>query len=374
MDNKEKLEQQIYIKRREVRYDMRELTIEYITDKYNSGLEYSALDEDERSSYSGGRSVLYIPEYQRDFTWDEKRSSKLIESILLGLPIPFIFVAEDKNGAWEIVDGSQRIRCVSLFVSGKLKLVGLESLTFANGIVFNDLDSSRKGKLLDTALRLIVLSEETKDDVKKDMFERINRGSDLLKDMEKRKGIYTGPFTKFIYSYVKRNDKFNSLLKIDKWQDNRQEREELLLRFFALSEDNSYEKGISSISVFLDKYLDKKNNEISHLPEDRKAEYIRSYEEKINKVVDFVYDYFPYGFRHKDTQQTKRSVFEAISVGVNSAIESGDIRYESISKDLISKYLVSSDFNKYTHSTSQTHKKENLYGRVDFIFKKLIGR
>ncbi|MBG6247077.1 MULTISPECIES: DUF262 domain-containing protein [Symbiopectobacterium] len=142
-----------------------------------------------------------------------------MESIILGLPIPFIFVAENKDGAWEIVDGSQRIRTIHSFVSNELRLGGLQSIDLANGSLFNELDKSRQGKLLDTALRFIILSEETTDEVKKDMFERINRGSDLLKSMEKRKGIYPGLFTDLIYDYPKENPEFKKQLLVDKWLD-----------------------------------------------------------------------------------------------------------------------------------------------------------
>jgi len=374
MVDKVSLEEQIYSKRRDVKYDMRDLTVEYLTDKYKAGITYSEVDDEDRKDIKVNRNVLYIPEYQREFTWDEKRSSKLIESILLGLPIPFIFVAENKDGAWEIVDGSQRIRCLDMFVSGNLKLTSLKSLTLANGLTIHDFDSSRIGKLLDTALRVIVLSEETTEDVKKDMFERINRGSDLLKAMEKRKGIYTGEFTKFIYEYVKTNDNFNKLLKIDKWQDNRQEREELLLRFFALSEDNAYKKGVSgSISDFLDKFLEKKNSELIALSPTERKEVLDIYEGKINRVVDFVGTHFPYGFRHRDTPQTKRSVFEAISLGVNAALENGKINHSSLSKEILAKALISAELHRYTHSANQSHKKEKLSGRVDYIENILRG-
>lgn len=93
---------------------------------------------------------------------------------------------------------------------------------------------------MNTALRIIVLSEETTEEAKKDMFERINRGSDLLKPMEKRKGIYTGSFCSFIYDYCRSSDTFQELVKVDKWLVNRQEREELLLRFFAITDSKSY--------------------------------------------------------------------------------------------------------------------------------------
>ena len=369
-----KLEEQIYSKRRDVRYDMRDLTVEYISNKYSDGVEYSDLDEDERKNLDIKRNILYVPEYQREFTWDEKRSSKLIESILLGLPIPFIFVAENEDGAWEIVDGSQRIRAIHAFVNNSLTLTGLESLTHANNILFEGLEKSRKGKFLDTALRFIILSEETTDDVKKDMFERINRGSDLLKPMEKRKGIYTGIFTTFIYRYVESNEDFKELVKVDKWLENRQERQELLLRFFALSENDNYKNGISgSLSDFLDIYLENKNKVLSNLPEHEANIELKKHEEKINAVNSIVKNLFPYGFRHKANPQTKRSVFEAISVGVLQAISKGNVNND-ISKEFIMESLNSPEFKKNTHIANQSHKKQKLSSRINFICDMLQKR
>ncbi|HBO5139784.1 TPA: DUF262 domain-containing protein [Pseudomonas aeruginosa] len=363
----QKLEEQIYLKRREVRYDMRDLTVEYISDKYSDGIEYSETDEEERSDLTLKRNVLFIPEYQREFTWDERRSSKLIESILLGLPIPFIFVAENSDGAWEIVDGSQRIRAIHYFVTNNLQLTGLESLTQANGIKFDNLENSRKGKFLDTALRLIILSEETTDDVKKDMFERINRGSDLLKPMEKRKGIYTGKFTSFIYNYVESDNNFKELVKVDKWLETRQERQELLLRFFALSENHAYTQGISgSLSEFLDHYLERKNSELQKMPEEKADEEIIKYKQKIDSVNKVVTELFPFGYRHKANPQTKRSVFEAISVGVWAAIETGKLT-KKIDKDHILQKLSQDDFKKCTHVANQLHKKPKLSARINYI-------
>ncbi|MEZ9186640.1 DUF262 domain-containing protein [Vibrio splendidus] len=367
-----KLEEQIYAKRREVRYDMRDLTVEYIADKYSDGVEYSSVDEEKRDSIETKRNILYVPEYQREFTWDEKRSSKLIESILLGLPIPFIFVAENTDGAWEIVDGSQRIRTIHAFVNNELMLSGLQSLNLANNVYFKDLDKSRKGKFLDTALRLIILSEETSEDVKKDMFERINRGSDLLKSMEKRKGIYMGNFTRFIYKYVESNQDLNDLLRVDKWLENRQEKQELLLRFFAFSEDSAYKKGVSgSLSDYLDRYLEKKNNELALLDKPQVELEINKYKERIDSVVLAVKEHFPYGFRHKKNPQTKRAVFEAISVGTWLAINKGSISNE-ISSEFILEKLNSPELQKYTHTANHIHKKEKLNGRIEFICNLLV--
>lgn len=356
---------------------MRDLTVEYISDKYTDGIEYSDTDEEERKNTNIKRNILFVPEYQREFTWDEKRSSKLIESILLGLPIPFIFVAENGDGAWEIVDGSQRVRAIHAFIENSLVLTGLESLTNANGITFNDLESSRKGKFLDTALRFIILSEETTDDIKKDMFERINRGSDLLKPMEKRKGIYTGPFTKFIYDYVETSKSFSELVEVDKWLEKRQEKQELLLRFFALSESKKYQSGISgSLADFLDNYLDNKNKELSLLNPEKLEKKLSEYKNQIDSVNNVVKNIFPYGYRHRENPQTKRSVFEAISIGIYMAImELGsNLNFENYNKEEIYKNLIDPEFKKNTHVANQSHKQQKLAGRINYIRDMLVRK
>nr|WP_012660675.1 DUF262 domain-containing protein [Pedobacter sp. BG5]ACM47727.1 hypothetical protein [Pedobacter sp. BG5] len=235
-----KSEEQIYELRKSIRYDIRELVIENIVSKYDKGKSYT--EDEESQDLSKFYNVLFIPEYQRDFTWDKIRQSRFIESVILGLPIPLVFVAENKDSAWEIVDGSQRIRTLHAFIKNNLKLIGLEKFDTLNDFNFNDLDPSRQGKILNTSLRMIVLSEDADDEVKRDMFERINRGSDLLKPMEKRKGDKTGLFTQFIYERCSKNPLLEKLAPIDKWLRNRQEKEELILRYFALSDKNNYSK------------------------------------------------------------------------------------------------------------------------------------
>lgn len=357
----EAVEEQIYEQRKTVRYDIRELTVEVISNKYDD-----SIDEDKKDHKNF--NFIYVPEYQRDFTWDIKRQSKLIESIILGLPIPLIFVAENKNSSWEIVDGSQRIRTLHSFINNKLKLTGLEKLNRMNGYNFKSLDKTRQGKFLNTALRMIVLSEETTDQVKKDMFERINRGSDLLKPMEKRKGIYIGPFNKFIYEFCSSNERFKKLTPVDKWLKNRQEREELLLRFFGLSENHEYRKGLKDgITKYLDDFLEKKNKEISRLDSANQKRKLDKYEKKINSVMEFVELYFPYGFRISRNPQTKRSVFEAISVGVHVFLESGYPLKNSITKEYIEKKLSDQKFRSFAYVANELHKQKKLRGRIEYI-------
>ena len=126
------IEEQIEQEKKSVSFDMRELTIEIYVSKYMQDLEK---DDNE----------LYVPEYQREFVWDDKHQSRYIESLLLGLPVPFIFAAEiKKTGRLEIVDGSQRIRTMAAYLSDELKLKSLENLSELNNTFFSQLPSSRQ--------------------------------------------------------------------------------------------------------------------------------------------------------------------------------------------------------------------------------------
>lgn len=359
----EEAENQVYELRKTVRYDIRDLTVEQIVNKFDKSLS----DDFDEESDTSNVGIIYIPEYQRDFTWDENRQAKLIESIILGLPIPFIFVAENRYGNWEIVDGSQRIRTLHAFLKNNLKLKNLETLDKINDFTFIDLANTRQAKIKDTALRLIVLSEETTDEVKKDMFERINKGSDLLKPMENRKGSYSGKFTSFIYQIAKENENVRQMIPLGGWSEKRQEREELILRFFGLLEN--YPEGINDVGIakYLDTYLQNKNE---NFKEDEIAENTKI----LNAVMVIADRFFPYSFRLNNYSHTKRSVFEAISVGIAIFLREfdGNIDEIQLDKEKIMNGLLSSEFITFTKGGS-LHKKAKLIGRIDFI-KNLLNQ
>lgn len=373
MDKKriEQSENQIYELRKTVRYDIRELTIEIIVNKYQKGLSYdSEMSKEEQGAYY---SSLWIPEYQRDFTWDEIRQSRFVESVLLGLPIPLIFVAENENSVWEIVDGSQRIRTLNAFIQNELELQGLEKLNTLNGFKYRDLEPSRRGKFADLPIRMIVLTEEATDEVKKDMFERINRGSDLLKPMEKRKGIYKGVFNTFIYQQCAKNSLFVELAPIDHWLENRQEREELILRFFALADTYDkfpYGKGIAK---FLDEYLDKQNKELEGKDKKEQKKYLEQRYSDFEKVLNFVNKSSRYGFRRRHNPQTKRVIFEAMSVGVLLALRKNPSL--SCSKEKMDSILNTKTFDEYTMGNvgnKRAYSPEQIRGRILYIRDELL--
>lgn len=77
--------------------------------------------------------IILDPDYQRNYIWDNKKASLLIESILLNIPIPVIYASEDANGKWIVVDGLQRLYSLKRYYANELKLTGLETLPELNG-------------------------------------------------------------------------------------------------------------------------------------------------------------------------------------------------------------------------------------------------
>jgi len=352
-DNAEKLEQQISDEKRTVDYDTKDYTVELVIKKYLDGID----EED---------NEIYVPEYQREFVWDEIRQSRLIESLILGLPIPSIFLAEGKDGRLEIVDGSQRIRTIAAFLSDELKLIGLEKLTLLNSLKFSTLPNSRRRKINNISLRMIVLSDEATDEVKNDLFDRINRGSDNLRNMEKRKGIYQGDFTNFIYIDCSEGiQKFKDLTKLSPAVTKRQEYEELILRYFALVDnyDSSFKEFRIGVGKFLDEYLKERNLEFDSQEKETKLK-------EFKQMINFVEEVFPFGFSKRNQQPVSRVYFEALSVGVTLALrENPKLPRTSIN---ITNWFQDKSFKNNIFGRSNTHAPAKIKSRIDFVRKQLL--
>jgi len=114
-----------------------------------------------------------VPDYQREDTWEDWRKSRFIESLLMGLPIPFLFFWESPaTGKLEIVDGSQRLRTIEAFLLGDFALGNLEEMTLLSGFRFKDFPESRQRKIKNRSIRGIVLNEHADEQARFDLFER----------------------------------------------------------------------------------------------------------------------------------------------------------------------------------------------------------
>lgn len=337
-------EKQIIEKMKDYDYDTVEYPIEVIVQKYHEGLENDEGD-------------IYIPEYQREYVWTDKRKSKFIESVILGIPIPYIFFA-DVDGRYEIVDGSQRVRTLHAFLHNEFALQDLEKLTLLNGFCFKDLDTIRQRRVKKKSLKMIALSEKTDPEARFDLFERINTGSDILTAIEVRKGLYSGKFYDFI-TECSENELFKKLCPLSEKRTLRAEPQELILRFFAYSENIENYKG--EVSPFIDDYIKNKKNSF-----DSKTK--KSMQNNFIAMLEFVEKNFEYGFaKTQNATSTPRVRFEAIAVGVNLALQENP-NLKNINTD----WLDSDEFKVHTTSDSANTKRK-LNGRIDYVKDKVLG-
>ena len=134
------------------------------------------------------------PEYQREFLWSAEKQSKLIESCLMRIPLPVLYVAENSNGLITVVDGLQRLSTFKNFLDGKLKLTGLGHSHPLNGKKVTDLPEYQIERIEDTQLILYILDSKAPEVAKLDIFQRVNSGVPLSRQ-QMRNAIYCGPAT-----------------------------------------------------------------------------------------------------------------------------------------------------------------------------------
>jgi hypothetical protein len=255
-----------------------------------------------------------VPAYQREYTWEEERKWRFIESILMNLPIPFLFFWENpQTGKLEIVDGSQRLRTIQEFIFGELVLGDLDKLSLVSGFAFKDLPEARQRKFKNRSIRGIVLNEHADDQARFDLFERINTSSKVANKAEVRRGALRGPFLDLVIDLAK-DPLFVELTPVSDKQLKEREREELVTRFFAYGD--GLDDYADEVSPFLFAYARKMNQAMMDTPAT-----IEQYRARFMAMVDFVSAVFPFGFRRTATgRASPRARFESIAVGTHLAL------------------------------------------------------
>lgn len=303
-----------------------------------------------------------VPAYQREFTWEHERKSRFIESVIMGLPIPFLFFWEMENGRLEIVDGSQRLRTLEEFVYGELRLGRLESLPAISHFRFSDLSESRQRKILNRSIRGIVLNEHADEQARFDMFERINTSSKVANPAEVRRGVLGGPFMSLV-SELALLPEFIALAPVSDKLVKEREHEELAIRFFAYSDGLKGYK--DRPSEFLFAYAKHMNSEFAATPA-----LVETYRERFLEMLRFVQIAFPYGFRRSATgKATPRARFEAISIGSHLALRQ---RPELLQKPPnVGRWIEDESFTKITGSDG-ANAIARLVGRMNFVRDRLL--
>lgn len=213
--------------------------------------------------------IIIDPEWQRNYVWDKVRAAKLIESFLIELPVPVIYLGQNSEEKYEVIDGLQRMTSTFKFFNNEFPLEGLEIRPDLNGKYFKDLAPKIQGKLEDTTLRTFELANTTPKDLMFIIFERLNTGGKALNDMEIRNCMFRGQLNNLIKELAT-NTEFVSTVN-QKNIDKRMHDRALVLRFLAFY-SSTYLKAKKGLKPFLNEFFETyKNPPVTKLSEFRNA-------------------------------------------------------------------------------------------------------
>lgn len=188
------------------------------------------------NKYKRGKLIVQ-PDFQRHFVWDVEKSSRLIESAFLGIPLPVIYLSEGKDAKEYVIDGQQRLTAFFSFIDGSMpdskefRLRGLKVFSELNQKTFKEISDELQDKVKYCKIRTITFRRESESDLRFEIFERLNTGAVSLNDQELRNCIYRGPYNELLKDMASSSD-FMYLLGL-KSQDRRMKDVELVLRFAA---------------------------------------------------------------------------------------------------------------------------------------------
>jgi hypothetical protein len=240
-----------------IRIEQQTLSLKYVYELYQDGL------------------LIPNPGYQRQYVWeDRKRRSRLIESLMLRIPIPAFYFYEQKDSSFLVIDGQQRLKTAFDFIEGNFKLSGLEYLSDKyDGRTFNDLDPKYQQRIRRTQLNINILDERSPQKVIYDIFRRINSGGMPLNPQEMRNALCTENVREFLKRGAN-SSAFTNATR-NKIKDLRLDKQETFLRFATIYRRYDYEKmclqKLSPTKLInlmdqeiqeLDKLLDKERDDI----------------------------------------------------------------------------------------------------------------
>ncbi len=211
------------------------------------------------------------PEFQRRDRWDTKKQSRFVESIIMNVPVPPVFLGEDKYGSYVVLDGRQRLTAIYEYLRNTYALEKLEVWKELNGMRFTDLEDKGLAPTIKRRfIPAVLLLRESSPEVKYDVFDRLNTGGVPLNSMEIRNAVYQGKFNRLVHD-LSDESVFRELWDIPLDNSERKSNTlfsqmrdvELVLRFFALQEPQKIRK---SFRWWLGHYMGLRNEEAEKNP------------------------------------------------------------------------------------------------------------
>ncbi|RBQ06819.1 DUF262 domain-containing protein [Pedobacter miscanthi] len=325
---------------------------------------------------------LLKPELQRKYVWDKTEASRFIDSILLGLPVPSIFLAKEPNDNKLIIDGYQRIMTVYDFVKGIFstdgKVFKLSNTKRINerwrGKAYIELNDNDQKKIRSTTIHAIIFQQKKpidNDTSLYQIFERINTSGRTLKPQEIRNCVYQGKFNTLLFT-LNSDPIWRKLYGLDT-DDPRMEDLEFILRLFALSSEEikKKESGQISLKKFLNEYMGSKESENEKVLEKRESTFT-----KVISLANTIWgEQAFHNISQKDGKLINKfhpTIFDSIGIALINAINQ-KIDVTKIS-DLPTKrinLLKDEDYKAFT--STRTTNVENIKGRINKASEILFG-
>lgn len=350
-EKREKLEKQVEDSRKDIRADRMDMSFGEIMNMYEEG------------------ELIISPEFQRAFRWEKSTQTRFIESLILGIPIPPIFVAETKKNIWELVDGLQRLSTVLSFF-GKLKDKGKNNLileeasilTELKGFTIDSLPLNYKLLLKRAVCRVEVIRYDSEFDMRYELFNRLNTGGVLLSEQEIRNCIfrpYDNKFNNFIQEQSKK-EYFTSIVKIRKEDEQRMYAQELVLRFFTLKNfGTTFDKNIQK---HMDDYMLKvSKGEINF----KYKEEEKIFEHTCNILCGLQDNVFKLS-----TLNFSTSMYDALMINIALNIEEISKYTSEELLDRINRLKKDKDFRKNTNASSSS--KYRINSKIEIASKILF--
>jgi hypothetical protein len=336
------------------------------------------------------RWINLRPEYQRRLVWEDSKRSLFIESLLLNVPIPPVFLFEWELSRYEVMDGQQRLNAIVDFYENGFALKGLERWSELNGLRFKELpETLRRGfdrRRLSATVLLVdgtTAGDAQRSDIRKLVFERLNTGGLHLKPQELRNCLYAGGFNELLIelaqgslftkiwgipSYAKNVDRHGNVAKVlrENTLYRRMQDCELVLRFFAFRKKNNIRGSVRSM---LDRCMEEEPNP----PKNQLGELRRDFESRLKLAHDL---FGKRVFRYKDEEgkwQISQPLYDGIMVALDKLWEKRKDLLSSKAKIVSSLESLLKDPEAFEVIVGRPNTANAVRKRMDILFKALKG-
>lgn len=324
---------------------------------------------------------LVKPELQRKYVWDKTEASRFIDSILLGLPVPSIFLAKQTDEKMLIVDGYQRLMTVRDFVKGTFsgdgKIFKLSKSDKINerwrGKAFLELSETEQRKIRNTTIHSIIFVQQhpkSDDTGMYQVFERINTSGRTLQPQEIRNCVYQGELNTLLFEL---NNQSTWRNLFGRPEEARMRDLEFILRFLAMAHTNFRKVKQTSISLkkFLNEFMGKEKNNSSEMIEIFRKQFTKTTEKVFQILGTDAFFNISQTHQEKIVKKFNPTIFDSIMIGTLLAIEH---KYKFNQTDYKNKRLDLLANNDYQNVIStRTTNVENINKRISLVMKYLFN-